>query len=388
MAVLLCLCGIFSFSRENALPTSNGKDTQAEQEGFSLQKARYLLGLCTKINYPRKLETALLSKEFSDYEYFEHKQNMGYKSGIAFSVANKKTESDTEIILIFRGSTGAEWYSNFHMGEGETHAGFSAATDYAYAEFSEYLEEHGIKFDNTKITLTGHSRGGAVANLLSKRLIDSGNFESVSAYTFACPNTTKSTEVNAPRYKCIYNIENCEDFITRVPLEAWDYSKFGLRLRLPDLDDENYSELYAQMEKNFEKIAGYPHISYENRSRDIEAFLKDAESIAPTVEELYSRKITTPQGSLTLGEYLENASAILSKEFPLPEGMFILASSECAELYPLTDFMLEGIDLTDLDEGIKLENSAVNSAHTLETYMAWLRVLEEEFFISRISEVT
>ena len=51
--------------------------------------------------------------------------------------------------------------------------------------------------------ITGHSRGAALANILSAKLVDNGN--NVFAYTFATPSTTISSSMNDSKYNCIFN---------------------------------------------------------------------------------------------------------------------------------------------------------------------------------------
>ncbi|MCQ2749067.1 MAG: hypothetical protein MJ246_03530 [Clostridia bacterium] len=75
----------------------------------------------------------------------------------------------------------------------------------------------------TSIFLCGHSRGGAVSNILGTLLIDEGKYK-VYDYTFGTPNTVEVTGVmtksKIESYKEIFNHVNNDDFVTVLPCEA------------------------------------------------------------------------------------------------------------------------------------------------------------------------
>lgn len=82
-------------------------------------------------------------------------------------------------------STNAEWSSNFDVGADtseyynltgshpdwknkENHKGFDVTMNRVLKEYNKYAESQGFNSDSIKKTIlvTGHSRGGAIANLL------------------------------------------------------------------------------------------------------------------------------------------------------------------------------------------------------------------------------
>ena len=64
--------------------------------------------------------------------------------------------------------------------------------------------------------VTGHSLGGAVANLLAADLNDSIGPENVYAYTFASPTVTNTPNIPIV-HDNIFNILNDNDFVTIIP---------------------------------------------------------------------------------------------------------------------------------------------------------------------------
>lgn len=165
--------------------------------------------------------------------------------------------------LVFVGTIGSnkhQWYSNFDPLKGDvnsttkTNLGFLDARNYAYDRLKEVLTpENGFTKENTILLLTGHSRGAAAANLLAKKIIDEGKWadpENIYAYTFATPNVTARSDVNDEKYNCIFNIVNPEDFVTKVMLKKWGYSKYGTTYVLPSKTNTQpfkYSDMLKRM---------------------------------------------------------------------------------------------------------------------------------------------
>lgn len=104
------------------------------------------------------------------------------------------------------------------------HKGFDIATNRILRFVKAYTDRF-VKCKNITYWITGHSRGGAIANLLSAYLVDDN--KEVYAYTFAAPNTTTNTHCYDNKYNCIFNIINKEDFVPTLPCEKWGFNKFG-----------------------------------------------------------------------------------------------------------------------------------------------------------------
>ena len=379
-ALILSLCGIF-FQAFSPSPTSVSAMAVSKTESapFSLEKAQRLEYFCLFAAYPNVLEALLTESGYENMNYAENPQTGAIGSGIALGIARR----ENEILVAVRASEGAEWYSNFHIGTGETHAGFLSAALFAQNVLEDYISSQGLSKKDINITLTGHSRGGAVANLMAKELIDSASFSQVTAYTFASPNTTRDFEANNQRYNSIYNIQNPEDFVCFIPLESWGYTKYGRIINLPEKSEK--PEAYDAMEQKFKALTGYPHIGYERGHKEIEEFTNHASSLAPTVEEAYGRVINTPMGDLTLYGYLEKIASLLSGENPVSGGFFILSSLQSKDLAPMTDFLIKGMCFDTPEDSFDLTKSTINSGHAFETYLSWLLVLDESYFLDKIT---
>ncbi|MBR4204417.1 MAG: VWA domain-containing protein [Clostridia bacterium] len=178
-------------------------------------------------------------------------------------------------ILAVRGTNGtvAEWSSNFDIGADdasyydktgkhpdwsnkENHKGFDVAAVRVLKAFHEYvreLEAAGIVDPNGKrsIFITGHSRGGGVANILGAYFEDSPEYDSY-VYTMASPFTTTSGSWNS--YRTIFNIRNADDLVTYLPLMEWGFHKYGRTLEISVADHYEDTSPFGNAADTFEAV--------------------------------------------------------------------------------------------------------------------------------------
>lgn len=149
------------------------------------------------------------------------------------------------ICVVIRGTNGTldEWHSNFDLGDTDNfssisnwtnannHMGFDITANRLNSRLSNYMSANGLSSSNSVLWITGHSRGGALANVLAAKRIDAGY--NVYAYTFASPATTERTsqaekEAVIENYPSIFNIINEDDFVPQLPLCDWDFVRYGV----------------------------------------------------------------------------------------------------------------------------------------------------------------
>lgn len=376
VAAVLSLCGIFFYSPATPASKSVWADASSNTAEFSLTEARRLINLCSVSYEPSNLKKMFVEDKYSDFEYFERNQQGHTGSGIAAGIGH----TNDKILIVFRGTNKGEWYSNFSIGEGTEHSGFSAAADFSLEILEDYISRHNLEKYRFTLTIAGHSRGGAVANICAKRLIEQNDYSSIIAYTFASPNTTAAENAHSDKYKSIYNIINTEDFICYIPLEKWGYKRYGTDLTLPTAGEKENLEIYEKMQSKFLLKTGYNHTGYTGGHSDVASFLSAAGNIAPTVSDYYKKEISVYPNRITLYEYMENAATLLSGEASLSKGMLLLSGGISPKFHPLTKFMLQGIRIEDISEESTISHSAIGCGHTYETYEAWLKVLNEDYF--------
>jgi len=165
---------------------------------------------------------------------FTEQQNIGVHYDVAwsdniidtpaYSIGKKTLTDGTELILIVTlGSRKihADWFSNVKLSVAGEHSGFSLAATRLYQEISDCLAANGKE---KTVVITGHSRGGAIGNLLAKRLREGGFSKfRVYDYNFACPDTVVMDSLSWQSYGLngdygnIFNLALYNDIVSMLP---------------------------------------------------------------------------------------------------------------------------------------------------------------------------
>ena len=145
----------------------------------------------------------------------------------------------TLFLIVVRGTSDAEWLSNFNFAPSENEhtayaENFLACAEDVLAKTEDLLKEA----ENPLIAVCGHSRGAACANLTGVLLNKSFPIENTFVYTFATPTTVREKEGfdNTPHVN-IFNYLNPCDVVTKVPLEGWGFGRAGTDIFL-EADEE------------------------------------------------------------------------------------------------------------------------------------------------------
>lgn len=210
----------------------------------------------------------------------------------------------SEIINISVGATGGsfEWASNFDFGASEdtdywkatgdhpewenfeNHKGFDIARYrlmYAYnSYFSKYIDAD-PNVDKI-ILINGHSRGGAIANLLGHDFEDNPEYKPFT-YTFASPNTASFSLNNADN--TIFNITNRDDLVSQFPGYISGFYKYGQDVELSVFEDNSISG--TLMKTIFKDKSGYGEYN-GNDPDDVEALIIAACDLIENREDAYT----------------------------------------------------------------------------------------------------
>jgi len=143
----------------------------------------------------------------------------------AHAFAQKEMSNDKKLVVVaIRGSHSTwDWITDILMAfpkgfVGGNHYGFDLHLTGIHKNLEAYLGGSVKKDGNTQYFITGHSMAGGVANLLAKRLADSGVSKSdIFCYTFACPDVAMGGLQSFGGYTNIHNICNIYDPVTLVP---------------------------------------------------------------------------------------------------------------------------------------------------------------------------
>lgn len=277
------------------------------------------------------------------------------KERAGMCIASKKLADTTAVAVIIRGTRGREWYSNFDIGYGTDHHGFSTAADYAELRLGDYIFTRMLG-ERLSFFITGYSRGGAVANILAKRLSERYGIDSVRAYTFASPHTTISPR--AGRYGSIFNLVRDEDFFTRVPLSGWGYHKYGRTV-----------SLIGNIGERFGELTHHSYIGFTS-SQEVEDFLGAAICLAPNIRAYYERRYPVGDRLLSLYEYMLSVADLLADNTDESTGD-IMMSSVVSDFADMTAFLASGMDINALlSPASGTPRCSVADSHSIAAYIA------------------
>lgn len=191
---------------------------------YDPELANMMAALSKAVYSESNINSACESLGFETYGVYDFGSNYNPLT-CGYSMAFKKSNySDDFICLIsVRGSKwldyNADWIGNCYIDSensgDEKHPGFARPADRIYEEIQTYIKSNNIT-ENVNYFITGHSRGAAVANLLSVKLMENGvSSANVYDYNFACPDVA-CKEV-FPNYDNVFNFCNREDIVPFLP---------------------------------------------------------------------------------------------------------------------------------------------------------------------------
>lgn len=253
---------------------------------------------------------------------------------VAYTLATKRlrsreTGAEKELcVVVVRGSYGSEWLSNIRI-EGTSdvagelgdadHLGFTLAA----AEIVLDLEARAAAVDpgvERSYLFCGHSRGGAVANLLASYADGASGAHGaipsagdVRAYTFATPNCTSAEDARDATYDNIFNVLNPSDLVPQLPLAEWGYRRYGRDVWLPAEGQAAFESSHDAMRDSYERSMG----------AECPCDPSDRETVDEMIDELGDEvssfdKLTSPAGLLTLTRLFLGADAgrLLASHYP------------------------------------------------------------------------
>ena len=221
------------------------------------------------------LDGSVITKKLTDLGFsgFLQENYRANNPKVGFTIASRKITVDNSvknlIAVTIRGtpppkqSLGwGEWLNNalgidpaglssVGFNKDKVHIGFKAAADDLYRYFKEYMKAFPDKSDNV-LLITGHSRGGSVANLFTAELNKNSNYASKNrtyTYTFAAPNSTR-VPIKDTTTNNIINVINKNDIVPKVPdnlgvaESRWGRHGVDLAVTMPDVAGAHNMKTY------------------------------------------------------------------------------------------------------------------------------------------------
>ena len=183
-----------------------------------------------------------------------------------------------------------------------------------------YVQESGLDPAHTRILITGHSRGGAIANLLAADLDDPDEGEptlapstGIFAYTFAAPCVTRADNRHDAAFGNIFNVANEADIVTQLPLASWGYDRYGTTIELPHTASAGFDGFYAAAQVAYRQNTGFALGNDPGALVALHSFGSNASDHVPRAEDLAS-----PIGVLGVAQSLVglDLSSALGAHYP------------------------------------------------------------------------
>lgn len=242
---------------------------------------------------PEKLFDSFTNNEYKDIQASNFNDNDD--TNVSYVIAHKPLENNTEKFFVaIRGTDGVEWEGNMkicpanndgnydkYTGNESIHNNFNTAAIKLRTKVDEYIKKYS-KNSEVFLVITGHSRGGAVSNLLAYNYTTDETFDGVvTAYTFATPNVVQyNTKDDIEQYGNIYNYCKNKDFIPCIPLldGKWNYWKFGKTFIESSSDNDVYSTKLTHImsnDKHAPTVKAYYDRKFPYQNSDINISLYD-----------------------------------------------------------------------------------------------------------------
>lgn len=211
----------------------------------------------TAEGYARKSRNAAAFLEdtgFADIDCNDDYRSKPTKDSCGVLCAHKRiTDNGREytLLAIVPRSAGyeAEWGGNFVIGASGDAKGFDDGAEKSLAYTKRYLKTYGIE-GGLKVWTVGYSRGGAVVNLIGKKLIDDpvgylGDTVTLDsgdlyAYTFGTPAAADAgNDPRAEKYACIFNTFSDNEVVSAMAPADMGFARYGADIVLTGSDNSD-----------------------------------------------------------------------------------------------------------------------------------------------------
>lgn len=267
--------------------------------------------------------TSFLSEVgFTEAEHFEtgfsQEGQPDPNDGAVFNVGHLTVDNAYDVYaVVVRGAFSVqEWRSAFDPGcqsaaaaewtggtNGAHHKGADVAANRVFACLSDFMARTDDPSLPDRILITGHSRGGGIANLLGARFEED---ESVTSYTYTFAPMAVTLEADADRYETIFNIFDSNDYFTEaLTFGDASFGRYGKDLSVSIADSDELIKAIAEIKGRDDYTCASSDVMEKCRAMFAERFpSRDGLSDTVSVTRVYG----------TEQQVLEDREACLSAE--------------------------------------------------------------------------
>ena len=185
-----------------------------------------------------------ITKSGFDNAYYSASYSSNAIEDIAYAFSHR-TINDFELISVsIKGfGYGMQWVDNFNVGSESYHKGFNDRAIEVVTSLKEYINEY-YSDKTIKLLVTGYSRAGAIANIVSQMLTEENSVVSknnIYAYTFEAP---KGLDESTGEYPNIFNIVNGADIVAQILPSSYGSKRAGIDINTFDPNIDSYISVF------------------------------------------------------------------------------------------------------------------------------------------------
>ena len=176
-----------------------------------------------------KLQHFLDQLGFGNFQKWDTESD-GDGHSMGTTIARKTLPDEQTLIVVAPRNYNymTEWLSNFNVGTSGDHAGFSESAGYIKERLDEYIYTNHLS--DYKIWMVGYSRGGAVVDLVAKKINENildydMKADDFYVYTFGAPRAS----LTEPGYTNIHDVKDGNDLLLGYVFpELWGFYNTGI----------------------------------------------------------------------------------------------------------------------------------------------------------------
>ena len=225
------------------------KDSLFEGNSNEFKKDLALLSYGFSVASEEKSEATQFFKDlaFVNAEYASEYDDKPKVAGVGYVFATKVVGDYNLVAASVRGfNYRIQWVDNFNVGTEGDHKGFSDSADIVIEALNTYVTTKIKNSKPIKLWLAGYSRGGAISNVMSSKILRDENSkfkkENMYVYTFEAPRGL--SQEHAVAYDNVFNLVNSGDVFTRVCPEEYGLYRCGVDVEIYNKDIDSLIKAY------------------------------------------------------------------------------------------------------------------------------------------------